>query len=199
MSSNAEAYPLYWPEGWQRTPGPRRVEAPYTVTFDKARRDLHNELRLLGARHVVLSTNIPLRKDGQPYAGWREPEDPGVAVYWTLKGKPQVMACDKWNKVRYNMRAVGLAVSALRQLNRTGASEILERAFQGFNALPSQGGEEHWRATLGFEPNQPVTRAMLQKRFRELARQHHPDQGGSDEQFLKLHRAFEKACDELGV
>lgn len=197
--SDVERYPLYWPEGWQRTPGARRREASYKVTFEKARTDLNKELRLLGARHVVLSTNIPLRKDGQPYANWREPEDPGVAVYWTLKGKPQVMACDKWSKVRHNLRAVGLAVGALRMLDRTGASEIMERAFQGFNALPSQGGEEHWRATLGFEPEDVVTLDTLRTRYHALVKKYHPDQGGSAEQFRKLQRAFEQAREELGV
>ena len=197
--SGAEAYPLYWPEGWQRTPRGRRKEASYTVNFNRARKELHRELRLLGARHVVLSTNIPLRKDGEPYSNWREPEDPGVAVYWTLKGKPQVMACDKWSKVRYNLRAVGLAVGALRMLDRTGASEIMERAFMGFQALPSQGGEEHWRVTLGFDPEEPVTPDLLTKRFRELARTHHPDQGGVAEDFRKLNSAYEKARQELGL
>jgi hypothetical protein len=32
---SGEAYPLYWPEGWPRTP--HRRSAPYEVSFLKAR------------------------------------------------------------------------------------------------------------------------------------------------------------------
>ena len=38
------------------------------------------ELKRLGARGMVLSTNVELRQDGLPYSNRRRPEDPGVAV-----------------------------------------------------------------------------------------------------------------------
>lgn len=50
-----------------------------------------------------------------PHSKAKEPDDPGVAVYWTMDGQPQVMACDKWDLVRFNLRAVGLAM-ALREI-----------------------------------------------------------------------------------
>lgn len=51
-----------------------------------------------------------------------------------------VLACDLFIDVRLNMHAIGLTVSAIRQIERCGASSMLERAFRGFMAaLPAQG------------------------------------------------------------
>lgn len=190
----AERYPLHWPHGWRRTK--RRQNASYRVSFARARDELVRHLGLMGARHVVLSTNVPLRLDGLPYANMAEPEDPGVAVYWTTKsGQPQVMACDRWAKVKDNVRAVGLAIEALRQLERTGASEILERAFQGFAALPSEAGRRTWREVLGIRD--VVDRLFVQDRYRALARKRHPDAGGSPEEMVELNRARDEAIREI--
>src|SRR3546814_3202380 len=81
----AEAFPLAWPVGWPRVA--RRKSAPFGMTMAAARDHLMNELRLMGARYPVLSTNVELRRDGLPYAIKREPDDPGVAVYFEWHGK----------------------------------------------------------------------------------------------------------------
>ena len=80
-----EAYPLTWPDGWPRRKPHQRNRSKYEVTFLRARDELVRELNAGRARHVVISTNIPLRRDGLPLANMREPEDPGVAVYWDDK------------------------------------------------------------------------------------------------------------------
>lgn len=49
----------------------------------KARDQLLAELRLLGAKGLVVSTNVELRLDGLPYSESRHIADPGVAVYFT--------------------------------------------------------------------------------------------------------------------
>ncbi|HZW05353.1 MAG TPA: J domain-containing protein [Candidatus Nitrosotalea sp.] len=51
-----------------------------------------------------------------------------------------VLACDLFNEVRLNMHAIALTVQAMRQIERCGASSMLERAFRGFMAaLPARG------------------------------------------------------------
>jgi hypothetical protein len=51
-----------------------------------------------------------------------------------------VLACDLFNEVRLNMHAIALTVEAMRQIERCGASSMLERAFRGFMAaLPAKG------------------------------------------------------------
>lgn len=101
-----EAFPLTWPQGRARTKF--RESAVFKASFAKTRDEIVNEVRLLGATGLILSTNIPLRRDGLPYAGTAQPEDPGVAVYFTYKKRQMCFACDRWRKVEDNMRAVVL-------------------------------------------------------------------------------------------
>lgn len=192
-----DAHPLAWPDGWKRTPRHARNRSKYKVSFSHARDDLANELRMLARRDsdVVISTNVPTRRDGLPLANTREPEDPGVAAYWiTPDGAQHVIACDAWDTVRENVRAVGLAVGALRMLERTGASEILDRAYTGFAALPPQGGATDWPSVLSVEPT--ATREQIELRYRELARLHHPDRGGDAAMMTKINAARDAALRE---
>ncbi|WP_026736194.1 hypothetical protein [Fischerella sp. PCC 9605] len=85
----ASAYPLKWPVSTPHTPESRRSEARFEVNFTVARDQLLNELRLLGAKNAIISSNVQLRQDGLPYANFREPKDPGVAVYFSLNTSRQ--------------------------------------------------------------------------------------------------------------
>lgn len=119
MTDRRDAFPLSWPRGWPRTPPHKRKSASYQVSQERARKELMHELNLLRARHIVLSTNIPLRKDGAPFvaASYQQPSDPGVALYFTdPKGNARSLACDRWSSVRDNLRAIWYTLSSLRQL-----------------------------------------------------------------------------------
>lgn len=59
-----EAYPLQRPPAWPRTEEPQWSR--FDATQNEAQVGLHHELQLLGASDVVISTNIPLRRDGLP-------------------------------------------------------------------------------------------------------------------------------------
>ncbi len=199
MHYSHDGYPLQWPTGWPRTEPGKRHQSRYRVSFAEARDDLLHELDMLNAKVVMLSSNLPLRRDGIPYAASREPSDPGVAVYWTDARGDHVVACDSWRTVRENVRAVGLTVAALRALERTGASEILDRAYTGFTALPEVAGDTDWRVTLGFDPRDAVTEREVRERYRQKARELHPDApGGDTERFKALGSALERALRELG-
>lgn len=181
-----EAFPLCWPDGWPRRQRHQRTSSKYEVTFLRARDELVRELNAGRARHVVISTNIPLRRDGLPLANMSEPADPGVAVYWDDKqGKARVIACDVWRTVRENLRAVGLAYASLRQIERTGASELLERAFSGFARLPA--APDSWEV-LGLQRG--AAPDSINNRYRELARQHHPDRGGDSALMARINQAY---------
>lgn len=191
-----EAYPLYWPEGQPRATS--RRWARFEVGFGRARDEMLHELRMMGAREVKVSTNVPLRKDGLPRMEDKEPQDPGVAVYF-LQGKTDrqlVIACDSYTKVRWNMRACGATVAALRSIQRHGATELLERAFTGFAALPPIGGEVlPWWDVLGVPATTNLDGARAA--YHELARIHHPDAGGNAESFSRIARAFASAEEAL--
>lgn len=169
-------------------------------------------LDLMGVNpgHVVISSNIPLRRDGLPYANTRSPEDPGIAVYWydRASGQQRCIACDRWDKAIDNLRAIELSLEAMRGLDRWGSSQIVGRAFAGFSALPPSGDD--WRSVLGFPSNFPTTVFQrggsvalgavdeVKKRYRELASRAHPDIGGSEHEMVRLNQAFAAAKKELG-
>ena len=55
-----EAYPLQWPHGWQRTKRPERARfGEHSLAY--ARDMAIAELERLGAKNIIISTNIPLR------------------------------------------------------------------------------------------------------------------------------------------
>lgn len=214
MSINA--YPLQWPEGWPRAKVRKRAK------FSRGTRQYsqhgsgswvsHDKLtvadgvarvqRELSALDVprgesVISTNLELRLDGLPRSGQREPDDPGVAVYWRRgRGEMKVMAIDIYDRVADNLGAIAATLEAMRAIERHGGAQILDRAFTGFTALPPPGAARPWRAVLGLTG--PVTVDMIEAAFRRLAKTAHPDAGGSTTAMAELNQARDAAKREVG-
>ena len=201
-----DAYPLYWPLDWKRET--YRSRSAYSTSFVKARDGVLRQLKLMriAKDDMLISSNIPLRRDGLPLAGMAEPKDPGVAVYWVEReykgGKyvatPRVMACDHWNAVRDNLHAIELTLDAMRAIRRSGATQVLERAFEGFAALPAQAAAARtWRDVLGLRNSPNVTRAEVDYAYRGQVAVHHPDKGGSHERMVEINRARDEALREV--
>ena len=74
-----QAYPLQWPVGYPRTKVP--AHSKFNCTFYAAMTGVMDEVRKLGGKQLVISTNVPLRRDGLPRSG-QMPKDRGVAVYF---------------------------------------------------------------------------------------------------------------------
>jgi len=199
--STIDAYPLQWPVGWTRTHRDDRRASIYQVSFARARDELLRSVRLLGGDDIVISSDVALRRDGLPYANQGEPGDPGVAVYWTQRNQPRVMACDCWRTVRDNLRAIGLTIDALRAIDRSGATQLLERAFTGFAALPENAGDNgapDWREVFCVSREAVISRAQIEQLYRAQVRHAHPDlNGGSAERMVVLNRARDAALREV--
>lgn len=163
------------------------------------RDELFNELRMLGAKAVVLSSNLKLRQDGLPMANQSQPWDPGVAVYFTYKGKQVCFACDRWNKVEDNMQAVRHTIDALRGIARWGTGDMVDAAFSGFKALPYESiiTAPPWWNVLGVESH--TESEVVQARYRQLAMKHHPDRGGDQDLMSRINAAYESFKQERGV
>lgn len=196
-----EAFPLSWPNAWPRTKQPTRSK--FDVSFTAARDGLMEQIRLLGGTLPVLSSDLELRRDGLPYAGQREPADKGVAVYFMWKGQQRVFACDRWDRIKDNIRALEKTIEAVRGIERWGASEMLDRAFSGFTALPAPGeqAKRDWRKILGLSAEREfITRAHVEAAYRQAAKKAHPDaHGGSHEAMSELNRARDEALKEIGA
>jgi hypothetical protein len=215
--SERSSYPLSWPDGWKRVK--TRTQAAFNKTKEPRYGDngqkLHQgkqrlfvadavrrvigELSRMGVPdyNLIISTNVPLRLDGLPRSD-QEPSDPGVAVYWVKPGSKtkemRCMAIDRYTRVADNLAAVAATLDAMRAIERHGGAEILNRAFLGFAALP-QNASQPWREVLGIEGS--VTLELVESRFRALAKLHHPDVGGKDEDFQRIQQAREAALMEL--
>lgn len=176
-----DAYPLQWPNGWTRAK--RREKGAFKITFARARDELMAEVSRMGGRHPVLSSNLALRRDGLPYAQQSRIEDPGIAVYFDYKGKSMCFACDRYSTIEANTRAIQLSIAAIRGLERWGASDMMERAFNGFAALPAPSAGS-WRDVL--DPADP------EGSYRRLRSQHHPDRNGDAVQFQRVQSAWEQ-------
>lgn len=183
-----DAYPLQWPMGWPRTPSHRRQPSKFKPgSMANETQELIWELQRLGARRMVLSTNIELRQDGLPYSNRRRPDDPGVAVYFTYEKRQQCIPCDRWATVEENLRAVWKSIEALRSLERWGAKSFVDAAFTGFAALPAPGAARAWWEVLGV--SQHATVDQINAAWREKAKQAHSDLGGSDARMSEINVA----------
>lgn len=209
------AYPLQWPAGWKRTRdfdrsrakfGKQRTVQSNYVHSDGSRSSykqkaevsiadgverVRAELLRMGVSDdaLVISSNLQLRLDGFPKSSQREPEDPGIAVYWRDGAETRCMAIDRYDRVADNLAAVAATLDAMRAIERHGGAEILNRAFTGFTALPSSA--ESWWGILGVDPN--ARRAEIDAAYRRRRSEAHPDRGGDASAFDAVQRAYEQA------
>lgn len=205
-------HPLKWPEGWGRSrsrtvaqfgTAERKTDeqggswlAKSDLTMHEAAKRVRYELSRLGVSDddCMISTGLRVNMAGLPRGDQGEPGDPGVAVYWTPKGKTEtkVMAIDRYTRVRDNLAAVAKTLEAMRAIERHGGAQILERAFTGFDALPPP---KSWREILNVAPGCSLETA--EGSYRQLARKHHPDAGGDAGQFAEVAGAIAAARKEL--
>jgi hypothetical protein len=157
----------------------------------QAREFVFDQVRLMGGKELIVSSNLELRNDGLPRSKQRQPSDKGIAIYFEYKGKPMCFACDKWSAIEDNLWSIGRTVEALRQIERDGSSDMLERAFTGFAALPAPVGSNWWEV---LNITASANKEEIEDAFRSLAKQYHPDMAGGDtEKFIVVQKAYEAA------
>lgn len=214
MTASPQRFPLVWPAHRPRTDSWRRRQGKFSaagrpISMAQAVQRLDTELERLRAIYPLLSTNIALRLDGVPRSNQSAPADPGVCVYFTLKGKPFALACDSYTKVEQNVAALAAHLDATRAIERHGVATAAE-SLEAFSALPPPtAGASHpamargWREILGFAPNFPTgydpadALTLIGVRYRERAGRAHPDNGGSDAVMAELNAARDAARKEV--
>jgi hypothetical protein len=193
------------------------MSSRFSLPLSRSIETIQHELRLMGAIRVLISSDLPVSSKGIPYAAARigERGESGVAAWWVQpklgeRGIERVIACDKYRSAGENMAAIAHSIQAIRGLSRWGATDIVERAFAGFAALPPGDGSSapsplDWRdlfeisvaheAILG----KADLLAIVRSKHKALMLKAHPDHGGTTEQVMQLSEAFQAAERELGT
>ena len=193
---------LDWPDGFERTPaGDRRrypggFEVSRTAAFDSI---LEEIAKIDGAMNVRVETAAPhtAKNPHRPYKD-RDPDDPGVVAYYDRESQGYAVACDRWDNLRDNARAIALYVDAKRAVDRYGVatvgSEFDTQALPSGDGEDAVAGREPPHEVLGVDPDAPD--AVVKGAARSLKAEHHPDSGGDREQFQRIVEAEEAMLDE---
>lgn len=194
-------------DSWRRTPMP----------LSDTERTLRFEADELGAERVVIEVVAPeraFRLDGLMRADARI-DHPGVVVSLDSRHGPLRYATDTFTRWQDNLRAVSLALEALRKVDRYGVTTRGEQ-YTGWKALPPGTAvpmpaaqltpEQAARdlielAECGESPGVfPVLNntGLRTDLFRRAARLHHPDAGGQRAQWDRLEAA-RRVLDDHGA
>lgn len=176
-----------------------RATAPFRAHWDDTRTLLERETARLGAKLIVVQVDVTegnLRRDGMLRAQAKV-TFPGVRVYFDSKHGPLTYATDRFTDWRSNVRAIALALEALRKIDRYGVGGKGEQ-YAGWAALPTADARmtPDEAATLlaaafdGVTPEQIRTDAGLRARaYRQAALRTHPDHGGDAGAFKRVTAA----------
>lgn len=186
--------------------GSHRFKAKWADTLDL----LAKETDLLGANQVILQIDVTdgeLRRDGMLRANARV-NFPGVRVAFDSVHGPLTYATDTYEQQygwalpswQANIRAIALALEALRAVDRYGVSGRGEQ-YRGWNAIAArpatmtveQAAEflAHW---AGGQFTADAVRRSADVRasaYKAAARKAHPDAGGDADTFSRLTLARE--------
>jgi cold shock CspA family protein len=138
MSAIAK-YPLTWPDGLPRTE--RHQKSQFKTGLSAALKNVQESLRLFGVdtdkpvTDIILSSNVGGLDFGQP-------DDPGVAAWFTWDGQQRCVAVDRYPKAEDNLQAIHHVLEARRTEMRHGGLHIVRQTFKGFTALPAPPRQE---------------------------------------------------------
>jgi len=203
-----------WPEGYDRTEPDDREPYPGDISLDHAEafRSIPEELEQWGATldRVEFAATAYANDPNIPHKS-ADPDDPGVAVYFRRvdehADRGYALACDQWNSLRDNARAISLYVRRKRLAERCEVATA-ESEFETAALPPGDGSEgddvivagspepeldeERAAALLGIAPDAPDR--VVETAFQEALKDGHPDQGG-DASVQRLKEAREVLTD----
>lgn len=207
---SVKRFPLQWPVGRPRRKASERKRAQFNkkqhngsyneakaLSIHDAIKRLQGELDKIDARYPVISSNVELRLDGWPRSDRAAPEDPGVALYFVLRGKAHCMPCDTYDRVADNIAAIAKHIEATRAIDRFGVATVAEM-FTGFLALPAPGQAESalWWNVLRVERS--ASEEQIISAYRKRAAEVHPDRpDGSAAAMAEVNMARDAALKEV--
>jgi len=191
---------LDWPTGFERTtPSERTRNNRYEASLRASIDDLEAELERLDVDHWRLSTAARHQKRNPkyPYAD-ASPDDPSTVVRWTMDGEQYAVACDRYSRLRDNVRTLYLYVREKRKMEQrpvvTGESEFANARLPSGDESEAVVAQETPHEVLGVSPD--AAPEEVREAFRKEVQTAHPDHGGSEAEFCRVKEAREALLDE---
>lgn len=186
-----------------RTTPPERRRSRWTFKagWNDTLNLLDREIENLGAREFVIEADFresDIRLDGVPRANARQPQFPGVRVYFESKHGPLVYQADNCEHWQHNVRSIALGLEALRAVDRYGITHRAEQ-YTGFRAIGAgANGPKRYFETVDdalrwLVEHGGVGADLLSERSlcRVVARRVHPDAGGLRSDWDKYEQAVQ--------
>lgn len=161
---------------------------------------LEHELRQIDARDVVIEIDVEerdIRNDGWPRADAR-PRSVGVVLSFRHPEiGPLRYPCDRFGTWQANLRAIALALEALRKVDRYGVTRRGEQ-YTGWKALPAstqpvmttEQAAHRVAKYSGYLAGEIVRDAEIARNaIRQAQAETHPDRGGSADAFALIGEA----------
>jgi hypothetical protein len=204
-----------WPG--KETPAHERQESNFYSKWTDTLNLLERETRMLGALRdsVTVATYHPaeaITRSGAIRVGSKLPPKPGVIVSFEVNNKGQrrkmQYECDRFRHWEDNVRAIALALEALRKVDRYGVGRAGAQ-YQGYLALPpafvgsGMTLDDAWATLARFsefsvEELQGVG-TRIRDAYRQASMRTHPDRGGNQEDSAKVNVAYEVLQAHLGM
>ena len=177
----------------------RRSASTFRAGWVNTTELLQAEVEYLGGHQRIIQAGFgesEIRLDGLPYANARTPVHPGVIVSFESKHGPLQYATDEHALWQHNVRAIALALKALRAVDRYGVSKSGQQ-YAGWKQLTAGSGitsRGNARALLtklsgvNFQ-NLIASPPDLQAAYRKALFVSHPDHGGTTDQFAAVQDA----------
>jgi hypothetical protein len=183
---------------WPGAITPRRTRSNFSARWSDTLELLSREMRQLQAKNAELLVAIPadqFRLDGYPRATARA-DHPGIIISFDSTVGHLSYPCDAFDRWEDNLRAVALALEALRKVDRYGVTKRGEQ-YRGFLAL------EATAAPAGFSTSDAALAFLIDLAgvasgehpsviLRRAQRAAHPDTGGDAATFQRVSLAESK-------
>lgn len=169
-----------------------RFKSPYSQTLQL----LERELTHLDAKSIVIELDCDdaqIRLDGLPRADVRV-NSPVVVLSFCSKHGPLSYPCDTFTRWQDNLRAIALALEALRKVDRYGVTQTGQQ-YKGWKALgtsATSSGDSEAAAKIiseatGVESGRIESNSAVAKSAIAAAVQaFHPDRGGDPERYKRI-------------
>lgn len=189
---SVQNYPLSWPPGFPRSKN--REYGRFKSSFNSARDNVEDSLRKFATDSRKVVSNLVISSNQT--IGGSSPTDPGVAVWFMWDGMQVCIPVDRYASVPGNLQAIHHIIEARRVELRHGTLALVRATFTGFQALPAPTGK-HWSDVL--QVTRSPSSEAVESNYRRLAKDRHPDKGGTPEAMAELNNARETALREIGA